>query len=154
MIGFTETLDIERPVEDVYAYVSDLTHTPEWNGAITAAAKTSPGPVAIGTRYRLARSLPRHDTEMLEIVALQPPRRIEVQGALARLPARLSYELEPTEAGTRLVNRVELDPQGPLRLLGPIVAGRIRGGVAGNLAALKRILERGTRRQGTAQPGT
>ena len=59
MISFTKTIHINRPIDEVYAYLADLEHTPEWNWAITETKKTTPGPVAVGTRYRQSGSVPR-----------------------------------------------------------------------------------------------
>jgi hypothetical protein len=55
------------------------------------------------------------------------------------------YELEPTAHGTRLTNRVELDPRVPLGPLSGLVGGRIRSSVAENLGVLRGRLEVGGR---------
>jgi hypothetical protein len=31
MISFANTIDIDREPADVYAYIAELEHTPEWN---------------------------------------------------------------------------------------------------------------------------
>jgi uncharacterized membrane protein len=141
MIGFTNTIHINRPVDEVYAYLADLEHTPEWNWAITETRKTTPGPVAVGTRYRQTRSVPRPATEDLQIVVLEPNRRIEVDGTLAQFPAHLSYQVATSSTGTELTNTVELQPEGALRLAGSLIGNRIRQAVADNLNQLKTLLE-------------
>jgi len=80
-------------------------------------------------------------TQSFEIAKLDPNRLIEVVGRLAQLPARLSYRLEATDKGTELINRVELEPRGGLRLIAPVLGGRIKGSVADNLNELKSRLE-------------
>ncbi|MGH8872865.1 MAG: SRPBCC family protein [Acidimicrobiia bacterium] len=144
MISFTNTVHIERHVEEVFAYLADLEHTPEWNWAITETKKITPGPISVGTRYRQMRSVPQAATEDLEVTVLQPNRRIDVEGTLAQLPAHLTYQLEETDTGTRLTNTVVLEPQGALRVAGPLVGGRIKRAVADNLGQLKALLEGGT----------
>jgi len=141
MIRFSDTIDIERPPEVVFDYVSDLAHTPEWNWAIAKTVKTSPGPIAEGSTYRQERSVPRRATENLEISRLEAPHRLEIEGILARQPARLNYEFEPYEGGTRLTNQVELKPKGAVRLFAPALVGRVKAAVAENLTTLKRHLE-------------
>jgi uncharacterized protein YndB with AHSA1/START domain len=42
---------INRPVEQVFAFVSDLENDPPWSGA-AEMRRTSPGPVGIGTAFR------------------------------------------------------------------------------------------------------
>jgi uncharacterized membrane protein len=140
MISFTNTIHINRSTADVYAYLSDLEHMPEWNWAITGTTKTTPGPIAVGTRYLQTRSVPQPATEPLEIVGLEPNQRIEIEGVLAQLPAHVIYHLNATDDGTELTNTIELEPQGALRLIAPIVGGRIKRAVADNLNELKALL--------------
>jgi hypothetical protein len=144
MIRFTNRIDIERPTDEVFDYVSNLAHTPEWNWAIADTVKTSPGPIGEGTTYQQTRRVPQQTTEHLRISVLDPPHRLQVDGTLARHPARLNYQFTPCAGGTRLTNQVELDPRGAARLLAPVLAGRVEAAVADNLAQLKQHLE-GTR---------
>jgi hypothetical protein len=142
MIRFANTIDIDRQPADVYAYLADLEHTPEWNRAIMSSEKVTPGPIAVGTRYRQTRSVPRPGVEMLEITALEPSRRIGVNGKIGPFDARLSYELAPNGSGTRLTNIAELDPPIPLGPIGAVLGGRIKSSVAENLGILKTVLDR------------
>lgn len=143
MITFTNTIQIQRPTSEVFAYLSDLENTPEWNWAISQTRKTSPGPPAVGATYRQQRTVPRPATESLEITALEADELLEVRGTLATYPAHLVYRLRPHGSGTELTNTVELRPTGPLRMLGPIAGKRIQGAVADNLRVLKSRLESG-----------
>lgn len=143
MINFIKTILISRPVSEVYAYLADLEHTPEWNWAITETTKITPGPVAVGTRYRQTRSVPRSATEDLRITVLEPNRRIEVEGTLARFPAHLTYRLASSQTGTEVTNTVVLQPEGALRLAGSLIVNRISQSVADNLSQLKSLLETG-----------
>jgi hypothetical protein len=141
MIRFTNSIDISRPTDSVYAYLADLEHTPEWNWAISNAEKVTPGPVGVGTQYRFSRTTPRPGTEIVEITGLSPGRRIEVAGRLGPFAARLVYELADMPSGVRLTNSVELEPPVPLGPIGDVFGGRIRRSVAENLGKLKRVLE-------------
>jgi hypothetical protein len=141
MISFENTIDIERDASRVYAYLTDLEHTPEWNRAIASSDKITPGPVGVGTQFRLQRAAPRPAVEVLEITGLRPGRQIDVQGGLGPFAARLSYELTDAPTGTRLTNSVELEPRVPIGPVGDLLGGRIRGAVADNLRTLKAVLE-------------
>lgn len=142
MIRFRNTIEIGRRPADVFAYLADLEHTPEWNWAISSTRKVTPGPVDVGSRYRQTRSVPRPAVEMLEVTRLDPDQRIEIVGELASFPAHLTYELSPSPRGTILVNSVELEPSGPLGLLGSLFTGRVEASVAENLGVLRTLLER------------
>ncbi len=142
MIEFTNTIEIDRSVEDVFAYLRDLENAPEWNWAIADTRKITPGPVAEGTRYSQVRTAPDRTTEELEITALEPNELIEVSGDLAQFAAHLTYRLDVIEVGTLVSNKVELEGRGGRRLLAPFLSGRIEEAVASNLQDLKRQLER------------
>ena len=141
MIRFSNTIDITRPPAEVFAYLADLEHTPQWNRAIASARKVTPGPVAIGSRFELTRSVPRPAVEVLEVTRLDPDRRIDVVGDLASLPAHLTYELSPSPHGTTLSNSIELEPGGPLGHFGSLLTGRVRASVSENLGVLRSLLE-------------
>ncbi|MEA2001666.1 MAG: SRPBCC family protein [Actinomycetota bacterium] len=143
MISFTNTIHINRPIEEVYTYLSDLEHTPEWNWAITDTKKVTPGPAMVGTRYLQTRSVPQPGTEVLEITVLEADHCIEVRGTLAEFPAHLSYLLDEKDAGTEVTNTVNLEPQRALRLLTPVLGNRIKRAVADNLNELRNRLEAG-----------
>jgi uncharacterized membrane protein len=140
-INFVNTVDIGADRARVFDYLADIEHTPTWNSAISSAEKLTPGPIVVGSRFRLERTIPEPATEVLEITALRPGEHIQVAGKLGPFEARLSYDLEEAPGGTRLVNAVALDSAMPLGLLGGIVTGRIRSAVAENLQVLKSVLE-------------
>lgn len=141
MITFDNTISVDRPAADIYAYLRNVENTPEWNWAITETTKATQGPIAVGTRYRQVRTVPYPATETLEITALDPNRQVEIQGTLAALPARLNYDLIEVDGGTRIVNTVNLEPRGPLRLASRVLGARIKKAVARNLTDLKMRLE-------------
>ncbi|HEX4896803.1 MAG TPA: SRPBCC family protein [Candidatus Limnocylindrales bacterium] len=140
-IRFENTIDIGDDRARVFAYLADIEHTPEWNWAIASSQKLTPGPVEVGTRFRLERTAPQRSVEELEVTSLQPGDRLEVAGRLGPFDARISYELSDVPSGTRIVNSVELKPTTSLGFLGGLVGGRIRSAVAENLTALKGVLE-------------
>ena len=71
---------------------------------------------------------------------------MEVHGDMRAFTATISYLLAPTDHGTRLTNVVNLECLGPLRLLAPLAASRVKTAVAANLDILKHLLETGAPR--------
>jgi uncharacterized protein YndB with AHSA1/START domain len=148
MAMFENTVTIERPAEDVFAFLADFENVPTWNYAIEKTAKTSPGQVGVGTRYRQTRSIPTRREEGFEVTVFQPMSRLAVQGQLGPFRTRASYELKPMAGGTRLTNEVNLEPtSGVLRLVAPLAAPRVKAAVAQNLGKLKQVLEGNGRRE-------
>jgi hypothetical protein len=145
MATFQNTLMIQRPVEDVFAFLADFENIPTWNYAIVKTRKTSPGPVGVGTTYRQLRSIPDRSEEGFEVTAFEPTTRLEVHGDIGLFTATISYLLAPVGDGTRLVNVVDLEPASAAsRLLAPLATSRVKAAVAANLNTLKQLLEAGS----------
>ena len=140
---FTNTITINRPAAEVFAYLADLENLPRWNYAIQQTRKVSPGPVAVGTRYQQVRTVPTQQEESLEVVELEAGRRLTVSGTLNKLPARLDYDLESDAETTVLTNTVDLTLQAPLVVVSFLATRQIQKAVAENLAVLREILEDG-----------
>jgi carbon monoxide dehydrogenase subunit G len=142
MATFQNTLTIQRPVDDVFAFLADFENIPTWNYAIVATKKTSPGPVGVGTTYRQLRSIPARSEEGFEVTAFEPTTRLEVHGDIGPFTATISYLLAPSGDGTQLTNVIDLESaSGAVRLLAPLAASRVKAAVAANLNTLKRMLE-------------
>lgn len=143
MASFDNTVIIQRPVEDVFAFLADFQNIPKWNYAIVETTKVSPGPVGVGTTYQQTRSVPSRSEEGFEVTVFEPARRLEVQGKIGPFRARIGYLLEPSGGGTRLRNAVDLQSSGPLKLVAPLADSRVKHAVAANLERLKHIMETG-----------
>jgi uncharacterized protein YndB with AHSA1/START domain len=145
MATFQNTLTIQRPVDDVFAFLADFENIPTWNHAIVQTRKTSPGPVGVGTTYRQLRSTPSRSEEGFEVTVFEPSSRLEIHGDIGPFTATISYLLEPIGDGTGLTNTVDLQPASvAVRLVAPLATSRVKAAVAANLNTLKRKLETGS----------
>jgi uncharacterized protein YndB with AHSA1/START domain len=141
MATFANTLTINRPTSDVFAYLAQFENIPRWNYAITETRKTSRGPVEVGSTYRQTRSIPQPAVETFEVTEFEPTQQLQIRGQLGAFPATVSYRLEPVTGGTLLRNTIELELHGPLRLASPIVTAQVKSAVAANLEVLRQLLE-------------
>ncbi len=101
METFENTVTIERPVEEVFAFLADFENIPTWNYAIEETIKTSPGPVGEGATYRQTRAIPSRSEEGFEVTAFEPMSRLEIQGEIGPFRTRASYSLTGVAGGTR-----------------------------------------------------
>jgi hypothetical protein len=142
MPTFENTVTIQRPAGEVFAFLADFENIPMWNYAIDETHKTSPGPVSVGTRYRQTRTVPGRSVEGFDVTVFEPASRLAIQGQIGPFRATISYQLEAADGATKLVNNVELNaPQAMPRLLAPFATPRIKAAVAQNLGELKLLLE-------------
>lgn len=51
MIDVARSITINRPVAEVFAYVSDVSNEPAWHTDVLEARQTSEGPIGIGTTF-------------------------------------------------------------------------------------------------------
>jgi uncharacterized protein YndB with AHSA1/START domain len=140
-VKFTNTITIERPPTEVFAYLAEFENVPRWNYAISQTRKISTGPVGVGSKYLQTRTLPSRSEETFEVIEYEPDRKLSILGTLGSFPAQVTYTLEPMGNLTRLTNAVDLEPPGLLRLVAPVANSRVRAAVAANLRKLKEILE-------------
>ena len=138
---FDNTVVIDRPPEDVFAYLADFSNVPKWNYAIDETHKTSDGPVGVGATYEQTRSIPTRSQESFVVSDFQPNQRLAITGDIGPFSGTLTYELEGSPEGTVLHNRAALQGRGVMRIAGGIVGGRIREAVGANLQKLKQLLE-------------
>jgi len=139
---FSNTITIQRPIHEVFGFVSDLENDPRWNYAIVQTRKSSQGAIGVGTTYCQTRSVPSRSEETLRVIDFEPDRRFAFEGDLGPLRGTLRYEFDDVDGATRLTNTAELEASGILALAAPIASGRIREAVAENLRTLKQLLER------------
>ncbi len=134
MIRFENAVTINRPRAAVFAYLADFENLPRWNYAIASTRKLDPGPVAVGTRYLQARTIPTRSEETFEVTEFEPDTRVAIRGGFGPFHGDLSYVFESSGDATVLTNAVSLN--------GPRLASRqIRSAVAANLEVLRQILE-------------
>ena len=142
MATFRNTVTIDRPAEDVFAYLADFGNIPAWNYAIERTVPTSPGPARVGATYRQTRTIPRRSEEGFQVTEFKPPSRLAIKGDIGPFDASSSYLVEPTATGTRLTNEMELEPTSALmRPLARVAIPRVKAAVARNLNVLKQVLE-------------
>lgn len=140
---FTNTIAISRRPAEVFAFLADFENVPLWNYAISETRQVGDGLVGVGSQFRQTRTLPSRSEESFEVTEFEPARKLSIRGILGPFHSEVTYLLEPTSGSTVLRNTMNLRPSGPLRLVAPIAASRLKSAVAANLETLKTILERG-----------
>jgi len=70
-----ESVEINRPVEEVFSYAADPEHFPEWSGIILEVQKEGPGVLAEGERFTtVSKFLGRTFETPFEVTAHEPNR--------------------------------------------------------------------------------
>ena len=142
MVRIAGSIEIARPVEDVFDFVADQTNEPTYNPQMARCEQVAPGPVAVGTRFRsLMRSRLAEVPMESEVLELERPRRVRTRTTMDSAVVDGSLSFAPAGAGTRMSWDWDLRPTGPVRHLGPLVGVLGRRQEARIWAGLKRHLE-------------
>jgi len=138
---------IDRPVEDVWKFISDWNNAPKWNTwrearGLLEAKVTSEGPSGVGTTVQ-SRWSTRPHLAMSRIMEYEPGRKFTVEVTSPQMirGTRESLSLENIEGRTKFNSAWELKFNGLFRLLGAFQIGRFRGFNEARIGNVKRILE-------------
>ncbi|MGW6688136.1 SRPBCC family protein [Streptomyces sp. NPDC054961] len=145
MSAIRKTIDIDRPPEDVYAYVTDPTHLPEWQDSALSAVPMGDLPVHIGSRVIVTRRIGRRriPTKM-EVTELDPPRSWHFHGVEGPVRPDVRGTIEPLDGGTRsrVTLAVDFEGHGMGRALVPLlVRPMVRKEMPRGEEKLKHLLE-------------
>jgi uncharacterized protein YndB with AHSA1/START domain len=142
MTSFETSVRIDRPIEEVFAYVSDPLKFPHWNSAVQAVRQTRGRESEVGSTYTMERELPRGGVQNeLEVFAREQPSEFSIRTTSGPTPFTYHYAFSEANGQTLVQLDAELELDGPAALLGPLAGRAVRRGVDDNFAELKRILE-------------
>ena len=101
MIEVEHTLEIERPVEEVFAYLTDVARLPEWQSSAEWAELE--GELGEGARIKEVRKfMGRHATSTLEVTEYDPPRRFSLHVVDGPIEYAVEHALEAVDGRTRI----------------------------------------------------
>ncbi len=128
-------VDIARPPEEVWAYLTDVSNLPQWQSGVHSAVRE-------GTQIRESRHmLGRELQTTLEIEAEDAPRLFALRALNSPVPFTVRHELEPSGGGTRLTVTGEGDPGMLPGFAAGIMARRAEKQFRKDFERLKRVLE-------------
>jgi carbon monoxide dehydrogenase subunit G len=138
VLEFENTIPIERPIDEVFAFLSDFENIPKWNYYVLEVRQLSESPIGIGTTYHQVRKSDQQDFRIIEFEANNTV-------AVKTLPqSSPSFERRFTlyEEGetTRIRDQWKLDTGRPA-LLEWLARGRVKSAVSENLTKLKELLQ-------------
>ncbi|GAA2771019.1 SRPBCC family protein [Streptomyces showdoensis] len=120
---FEASVEVDRPVEEVFAYLADGRNDPEFSPRVLEITKTPDGPTTVGTVFRsTVKDAGVKTSREFRITALGAPRTIRWSEQSKNLiTAEGGYDLEPLPDGrtrVRIFNVLEGHGLGRI-LLGP-----------------------------------
>ena len=138
------TVQVNRPVAEVFAYVTDPANLGEWQNLVSVTKETE-GPVGPGTRFREVRRAPfgRTTEAIVEVSAYEANRRFHLRIVSGPLPIDGRNEFTAVDGATRIEFVAEGELRGALRLAAPVLGRLLRRQFDGDYTRLKDALESG-----------
>lgn len=138
------TVTVQRPVDDVFAYLADGTNNRRWRDGVLEIERVS-GDGGVGTTYRQVLKGPggRRIEGDYRVTAYDQPHLLAFEVVAGPLRPVGRYELAPDVAGaTTLTFTLDAQPKGLMKLMGAVIAKQMQTEV-GHLTDLQRDLEAG-----------
>jgi len=145
-VQFQYDLVIARPVQEVFAYVTDFQNCPEWNSKCAGACRNTDGRIGTGSVFTLsARVIGQRIDSTITIGEFVDNQRFTFHGRMGPIPFESEYRFVPLGSSTHLFYKGRMEPEGYLRLMAPVVALGVQREAPALYGRLKQILEaRGT----------
>ena len=138
------TVLIERPVEEVFGFVADLTNVPSMDPSVKSVQKTSEGPIGTGSTFRIRQRAPhlgKVRDASVRYTAVKPNPKIDLKARVGPSSPTARLTFERADGGTRVRVRGEPNPGGPLKVLSPLSTRQGQHVWDKRLARLKRTME-------------
>jgi carbon monoxide dehydrogenase subunit G len=143
MVHFELSIEIDRPVHEVWEYLIEPENVPEWQSSAVSSHQVSEGPIGLGVRLRDERRfMGRRATSDVEVSEFEPESLFTLHGLSGPVRFTVRHRLSENGAGTKLDVEAEADPGGIGRLMRPVIERAAEHELKGDFARLKEILER------------
>ncbi len=145
MAPITETIEINRRPEDVFAYLDDVQRHGEWQEQIVDVEPQGDQPMGVGKRVRETRRVPGGNRSMTyEITAHDPPRQSSFRVLDGPIRAVGTVSVEPIDDGSRTRLTITIDFEGhgiAGKVLLPVAKTQARKQIPKDQARMKELLE-------------
>jgi uncharacterized protein YndB with AHSA1/START domain len=138
------TITIERPIEELFEYVSTPENDPTWVSASIRNQRTSPGRMRAGmTIEEDVKIFGRTSRDTWEVTEYEPPTVIAYRATSGLLSGSVvRVRCEPVEGGTRLTHAVDYEPRGIYyKTIAPLIPWASKRLIASMDRTLKDLLE-------------
>ena len=144
MITFDLSTLVDRPMPDVFAFLSNPLNTPKWQSMVAHIEPVTPGPAGLGSKYKVtAEMMGRKIDGLLEITAFEPPTKFGFTNQAGPMQVNITVTLKPAGTGTKIALHAEGNPAGLFKIAEGVLAGQVKSQMEANLARLKSVLEAG-----------
>ncbi len=141
MVRAEVSTTIKRPVEEVFAVMSDASRNPQWLSGVSETTKTSDGPIGVGTMWHgVGKFLGRRMESDSVYTEFEPNHKYALK-ATTPFPMTLTFTFESVAGGTRVDQVVDAEPGGFFKLAGPLLVAAAKRQFKNDLDNFRDLLE-------------
>ncbi len=145
MAPISESIEIDRKPEDVFAYLDEVKRHGEWQEQIVDVQRQDDGPLRVGSRVQETRHVPGGNRTMTyEVTEHDPPRQSSFRVLDGPVRAVGTISIEPIDDGSRSRLRFTLEFKGhglAGKVLLPVARAQARKQIPKDQARMKELLE-------------
>jgi uncharacterized protein YndB with AHSA1/START domain len=142
VIAFETDVHIDRPIEEVFDYVSSPLNFPRWNSAVQAVHNTSAGENDVASTYSMERDLPGgRAVNELEVLERERPHAFAIRATAGPTPFLYRYRFATENGQTVVTLDAQVEFPGAATLLPGLARRAVKNDVDDNLLTLKDVLE-------------
>jgi uncharacterized membrane protein len=143
MIKVQKSVDINKPVSEVFAFVSNHENTSRWQGGVESVIPDGP-PDVVGSKFTEVRKFMGQEMKStLEITVFDSDARWGAKVLTGPVPFQVEAVFEGIEGGTRMTTSIEGEPKGFFKIAEGMLAGQLEKSLKEDGNRLKQILEGG-----------
>jgi len=126
MIRLQETIDVPRPIDEVFFYASNFSNAAQWDPGVVDSRKTSQGPIGVGTQFELrVRFGPRSIPMTYVVREYGSPKRVVLEGKGDSIHALDDIEFASMPGGTRINYTADISLLGAFSYTEPWLKGAL-----------------------------
>jgi uncharacterized membrane protein len=139
------SIDINRPADEVFAYLDQLDRHSEWQSSLVSARVETEGPTRVGTRVVERRKIPGGARDIpYEITEHEPPRNASFRGTAGPVRPLGTVTVDPLgESSSRMTTELELEGHGIGKLFAILARRQAAKELPQSNEKIKEMLESG-----------
>ena len=107
-------VDIDRPVDEVFAVIADMSRNPEWQKGMTSCTWTTEPPIRVGSTYdQVASFMGKEILTTFQVTEYDAPTRIRIESVVSTFPLDITRTVEARDGGAHVTAVVRGAPGGP-----------------------------------------
>jgi len=134
---------INRPLEEVFVFLSNLENNMKWRSGMIKAEKISEGPIGVGTTYRVINNFFGRRAEGEAVVTEYELNWKYATMNKSGLRIKTQRMFEPVEGGTRVTFSVETQLGAFFKLAEPLLASIGKRRLEADATTVKKLIETG-----------